>query len=90
LDPACYETAYDALVEVVLSIVKLPDGADVAKCQVDVENLFPFISDVVQDLENLRIDRLLIDLLSVIELVKNTAKDCLNKDLLESDIEKAI
>jgi len=73
------ETIFDDLVHAVLSEVTLPSGADAAKCETDIDGMWPDIVQLIKDVEAGDENKILVDALKIYSAIESSMKDCLGK-----------
>jgi hypothetical protein len=76
------EDLFDDMVAAVLKEVTLPSGADAAKCQADIDGMFPDFQALIKDIEAGDENKILLDALKIYNAIEGSMKDCLGKSLI--------
>lgn len=75
------QTVFNDIVHAVLQEVKLPSGSDAAKCETDIDGMYPDIEQLIKDVEAGDENKILLDALKIYNAIQSSMKDCLGKSL---------
>jgi len=75
------QTLFDSIVKAVLDEVTLPAGADKAKCEADIDAMYPDVEQLIKDIEAGDDNKILVDALKIYNAIESSMTDCLGKSL---------